>query len=555
MSSPKSPALACSHALFLTSLLVIFTLLGVGLRFYDLTDQPIDFHPTRQLRGAIVARGMYYEMLPSADQATRQQAMAFRSSTGQYEPSILEFAVALTYLVVGKEIFWVARIYNTLLWMAGGLALFALSRCMAHNALIANLQQNGPGQAQDASQPQPGTANPDRISWVAALTALAYYLFLPFSVQASRSFQPDPGMAVWITISAYAFYRWSEAQSWKWAFFSGLLAGLAVLTKAVAIYPVAAALLAIVLFTCLPVHQPGSNTSLSTIRNAPLVILKALRSPQIWCMAIWMIAPTAIYYLSRQDRASEYFTNWTLALSHLLLEPLFYLGWLKLVQELVTPLALILALSGLVMARQRNLALLLGLWSGYVAYGLFLPYQMDSHSYYHLQLVPVVALSMIPAITRIAHWLGRQTKIWQSAAAGLALAILVYSSWQALVPLYSADYRNEPAYWQQIASYLPADGKIVALTQDYGYRLMYYGWRKVILWPNRGEIRLNILRGSQKDFEDFFAKRTADKAYFVITAFRQFDDQPELQRVLNERYPILAQGQGYLIYDLAHPKN
>ncbi|MGB2911129.1 MAG: hypothetical protein WBB55_11150, partial [Anaerolineales bacterium] len=32
--------------------LVIFGL-GLALRLYDLTDQPVDFHPTRQLRGAI----------------------------------------------------------------------------------------------------------------------------------------------------------------------------------------------------------------------------------------------------------------------------------------------------------------------------------------------------------------------------------------------------------------------------------------------------------------------------------------------------------------------
>ena len=126
-------------------------------------------------------------------------------------------------------------------------------------------------------------------------------------------------------------------------------------------------------------------------------------------------------------------------------------------------------------------------------------------------------------------------------------------AWQALVPLYGQDYRDEPAYWQEIASRLPADGKIIALTQDYGYRLMYYGWRKVTLWPNRGEIRLSNLRGSSKEFDEFFAKRTQDKSYFLITAFKQFEDQPVLQQTLNERYPVLAQAQGYVIYDLTNP--
>ena len=41
--------------------------LGLAIRLYDLTDPPLDFNPTRQLRGAIMARGYYYEMLPDAD--------------------------------------------------------------------------------------------------------------------------------------------------------------------------------------------------------------------------------------------------------------------------------------------------------------------------------------------------------------------------------------------------------------------------------------------------------------------------------------------------------
>ena len=53
-------------------LLVLF-LAGLGIRLYDLTDLPLDFHPTRQLRSAIIARGIYYEMQPNPD-AYRQSA-------------------------------------------------------------------------------------------------------------------------------------------------------------------------------------------------------------------------------------------------------------------------------------------------------------------------------------------------------------------------------------------------------------------------------------------------------------------------------------------------
>ena len=69
---------------------VLLLALGLGLRLYDLTDQPLDFHPTRQLRGALIARSMYYQMLPDADPQARQIAVGIANTTGQYEPSIVE---------------------------------------------------------------------------------------------------------------------------------------------------------------------------------------------------------------------------------------------------------------------------------------------------------------------------------------------------------------------------------------------------------------------------------------------------------------------------------
>jgi 4-amino-4-deoxy-L-arabinose transferase-like glycosyltransferase len=355
-------------------------------------------------------------------------------------------------------------------------------------------------------------------------------------------------MTMWLSLSALALYRWSEQRGqdkpgWKWALLAGLFSGLAVLTKAVVIFAVGGVFIALVLYTFLASRSGSIAASL----------LKLLRTPQVWVIGILMVAPTAIYYLSRQGRAAEYFSSWTLSLSHLLLQPRFYLGWLNLVQELLTPFALLAALAGVWLARGRNRWLLVGLWAGYLVYGLFLPYQMDTHSYYHLMLVPIVALSLVPPVQGLVRFLLRKPPIWRVIAAGSAVLVLAYLSWQALIPLYAQDYRDEPAYWQEIASHLPADGKIIALTQDYGYRLMYYGWRKVTLWPNRGEIRLNDLRGSSKEFDEFFAKRTGDKSYFLITAFRQYEDQPVLQQTLSERYPVLASTPGYVIFDLTNP--
>jgi uncharacterized membrane protein len=267
-------------------------------------------------------------------------------------------------------------------------------------------------------------------------------------------------------------------------------------------------------------------------------------------MALLMVAPTLIYYGGRQGRAAEYFEGWTLSLSHLLLDPSFYVRWLSLTQDLMGLTALLLGLVGVLLAAPRPRALLAGLWAGYFIYGLFLPYQMYTHSYYHLQLTPIVALSLAPAAHTLLERITRQPAFWRVLLAGILLVGLVYPSWLSIAEQNREDYRGEPAYWQEIASHLPGDGKIIALTQDYGYRLAYYGWRKVTLWPTRGERTLASLRGSPKEFEQYFAKRTVGKDYFLITSFGQFRDQPDLEQMLQNSYPLLAEGDGYLIYGL-----
>ena len=109
---------------------VITLLLGLGIRLYDLTAPPLDFNAVVQLRSAMIARGIYYQLDTSADPNTRQTAIAI-GKLEPLEPSILEGIVGFTYYVVGGEHVWISRLYTTLFWLIGGLALFALARRMA----------------------------------------------------------------------------------------------------------------------------------------------------------------------------------------------------------------------------------------------------------------------------------------------------------------------------------------------------------------------------------------------------------------------------------------
>ncbi|MBN1537144.1 MAG: glycosyltransferase family 39 protein [Anaerolineales bacterium] len=475
---------------------------GLGIRLYDLTDPPMDFHPTRQLRGAIIARSIYLNILPNADPQDRQLATTYAGLTGRYEPPILETLVAYTYRMMGKEEFWIARIYNAFFWLLGGVCLFLLGRRMTNAT--------------------------------AGLIALGYYLFLPFAAQASRSFQPDPGMVMWLVIFSYALYRWGEPHSLKWAIITGIAGGIAIFTKPVAVYIVGAASIVVVVFS--------------------FGLWQSLRRLQVWMMAILMALPSFIYYLLLgSGNAADYIANWTVALSHLIIEPAFYVRWLSFVQNWMGFSVILLALIGVIITTPRNKALLCGLWVGYFIYGLTLPYQMYTHNYYHLQLVPILALSLAAVGQVLSEHLRKQSRFWQILFAGVALVGMIFPCWVAIATLKADDYRKEPAYWHGIGELLPVDGKIIALTQDYGYRLMYYGWRKVDLWQTSSEQDLAELRGREKEFSTRFSNKIEGKDYFLVTAMGQWKNQPTLQKTLTNNYPLIAEGDGYLLFDLAHP--
>lgn len=481
---------------------LILLVFGAVLRFYDLTDPPLDYHPSRQLRGAIIARSIYYQLDPDADPQRRELAISIARSTGRFEAPILETLSAYTYRLLGSEQLWVGRAYSILFWLVGALFLYLIARRV--------------------SDP------------TAALFSLGYMLLLPFAVQGSRVFQPDPGMTMWIVVAAYAFLRWQESPTWRWAVFSAVASGMAVLTKPVAVYIIAMGAIWIVL----------RRHSLS----------QTLRNLQVWGMALIMIAiPGGYYFSNRQGNIGTYFSNWTAALAYLLKEPSFYVRWLSFLSDLIGFSSIALGLLGIWLASDRLRPLLIGWWTGYFIYGLTVPYQMYTHSYYSLQLVPIVALSLTPLAEVVIARLKDLRGVWRWSLALWMLALVVYPAWLSITNARAEDNRAAPQYWAKIGALLPSEGKIIALTQSYGYPLMYYGWRKVALWQTSGEQELAALRGREKDFETIFANRLEGMDYFLVTALNQFEAQKDLKKMLYEKYPLIAEGNGYLIFDLAHP--
>ena len=175
MTSERSTRSFFAPRWFLIATLVVLFGLGLAIRLYDLTNLPLDFHPTRQLLSALKARGMYYQTAPNVPDWQRQMALQQWRTRAEVEPEVVEHLVAFTYQFTGEQL-WVARIYSSLFWTIGGIFLFFLIR--------------------------------DLISTDGAVIATAYYLFFPDAIIAIRAFHPDPLLVLLIIAFWWAFHFW-----------------------------------------------------------------------------------------------------------------------------------------------------------------------------------------------------------------------------------------------------------------------------------------------------------------------------------------------------------
>src|SRR5690606_28234797 len=103
----------------------------------------------------------------------------------------------------------------------------------------------------------------------------------------------------------------------------------------------------------------------------------------------------------------------------------------------------------------------------------------------------------------------------------------------------------EAAMWAEI-SHVTDGYNLAGLTQDYGARVAYFGWRTITSWPAYGDLLYSTERGGTRDLEEQFAEITSKKDLFLVTDFNDLARQPLLKSKL-ESYPIFADGDGYVV--------
>lgn len=485
-------------------ILVLLFAAALGVRLFDLDDAPLDFHPARQLHSALMARAFYQDsggVLDGMSDKYSHESLTRGLKEKWIEPPIFEKLTGLLYHLSGGPDLRVPRLCAILFWLTGGLGLYRLCRRFMGRA----------GQ----------------------FAALIFYLFFPYGILASRSFQPDPLMVALMIWSLESVCRWSEApQSVGRALMAGLLTGLAVLVKQVAAFPLGLAIGAYLL------EKFG--------------LPSALRNGQIWLIGCLGLLPVALYniwgyfidgFLVQQYQGRFFLSE--------LISPAFYVRWLRMIDQVFTiPLAAA-AVMGTLSIRSRSFRLMwTGFLAGYICYGWCLPHHIGTHDYYQLLLFPLVSCGLGACFNMVWHRVLTFSKWRRFSEIGMLLILAGLTAWwsaDSLMRLKRHDYRAWPQRWIELAAELePYEDRIstIGVMDDYGAGMIYWGLRTPMIWESNVE--------AMDDYDALVTLNTTfwNYQFLVVTDLESFYQQPRLQRYLLENASVYRQESDYIIYDL-----
>lgn len=217
---------------------------------------------------------------------------------------------------------------------------------------------------------------------------------------------------------------------------------------------------------------------------------------------------------------------------------------------------IVISLLGFFLIQDKKYqALYFCMWLGYLLYGFMFAYHIYTHNYYHLPLIPVVAMGFGVIGGELFSRLESKnlSRFFRLLVLLLFLFAIGLNVMKARGEMLGKSYRHEAKYWKELGEKIGQNADTIALTHDYGYRINYWGFVQPTLWPTQGDMTVKKLIGStDPEFEALFKMRTEGKDYFLVTLLGDFESQADLHQYLFENYPY-EQGDGYYLFDLKHP--
>lgn len=489
------------------SVLTLIVVCAVAIRVYDIGNEPFDFHPVKQYRSAMTARALYYMSTAegSIPNWKRDVADANLRDIGILQPPVISGIAAFIYRLIGVEALWIPKLFSAMMWLSGSLFLYLLAR---------------------------------RIMQIdAALFAVAFYLLVPFAARASQSFQIDPLMVALTVAGLYLLERYTRSGSISLLLVAALVSSLAILLKPISLFIIFAA------FVGLRISGPNPRR----ILNWHTLLFESV-----------CLLPTSIYYGYEiffvkgvlHEQAAKSFVPVYFA------EFRFWDGWQKRIGQAVGFTYMFGGLAGALTYQGRPKTFIVALWVGYVFMCLAFNYPISTHDYYHLLLIPIVALSIGPLAKII--WSKMQPpgaqQIWHYAARGVVISAILFAAATSIQEHRKIQRSNSQInIAREIGVTIAHSTQTIYLAPEQGYALMYYGEFSGLYWPYRYDIRDEALwLGHTISTPERF--RTLDIAvdadYFIVVDREEFAAQSDLQQYVVNNYPIFKETDDYLIYAL-----
>ena len=487
-------------------LMIVFAT-AFGIRAFGVTQTPLNYHPIKQYRAALTARALYYSRLNSIPDWEREVAKSSLERIGFLGPPVVDVIAAGMYSVSGTEILWIPKLLSSIYWMVGGMFLYLIARKMM---------------------------NED-----AAVLSTSIYLFMPFGVVSSQSFQPDPLMLMLMIASIYMIITYHERPTATGLLGAGIISAAAIVVKPVSLFIIFGG------YFALQFHKKGFNKNLILDRNNIFFVFTAL-------------IPSLLYYgygiLNTENLDQQAQKSF---IPQLLLQFNFWDGWLKRVRIAVGFTMFLGGMLGVFLypaGWQKKL--MFGLWTGYFVMCLAFTYTISTHDYYHLPLFPIIALSFGPIASILIQNLSRQANNWLQESAIWAILFVAFflsagTSVQALGKL--PDYQPEIILNEDVGRVVGHSTRTIFLAPHDGKPLMYYGKLSGRYWPYWFDIRDETLWGVThlSPRERLAALGDGiEPEYFIVTDLVELENQSNLKQYLDENYPVLIKDSRFVIYRL-----
>jgi 4-amino-4-deoxy-L-arabinose transferase-like glycosyltransferase len=390
----------------------------------------------RENQSSLIARGWF--AAGRDDTPAWQQRVLDEVDTvlKPYEPPLLELAASAFYRATGGERIWFPRLLSTLAWLAGAVCLALLARRLTNTAGM--------------------------------LTAVGLFLAWPYAFWQSRKFMPDSLLVACILAATLALVLYWERPSR--GRFAGAAAAAAI---ASAIKPGVGFFFVVAVFVALALAHGRLRTE---ILSGRLVLFAGIAAS---LAVLYFVIGKATSFTHPDAGAGR------LTPEHVL-ERQFWAGWWDMVsfllrspqrQEVLAIAALALGALGLLLTpRGVPRAILGGLTAGYVLFALAFARYTDSHPYYALPLIPILALAIGVVVGRLYDGLS------QRAPARVALALLVavvvgVGTYKAYATIADTSPPTQTiADYRRIGELTDHTTRAIVVNPSLAHPVMYWGW-------------------------------------------------------------------------------